>query len=282
MTACTARVAGVREVIVASPRPTETTLAAAAIAGTDLLLAVGGAQAIAALAYGTAELPACDIIVGPGNRYVTAAKKLVVGTVAIDMLAGPSEVLIIADDSADPRIIVADLLAQAEHDIDARAILVTNSEPLIASVNRELDRQLADLPTAPTARGALAESYAVLCPDLDSAIAVSDAHAPEHLEIQTRTPDAVARRCAHFGAVFIGPASAEVFGDYGLGPNHVLPTGGTARAAAGLSVFTFLRVRTFLAMDSAAIAAGTVADVAAFARLEGLEAHARASLARSV
>lgn len=291
MTACTARAAGVSEVWAASPRPAPITLAAAAIAGVDALLCVGGAQAIAALAFGAqgsgasgtperSVLP-CDIIVGPGNRYVTAAKKLVAGTVAIDMLAGPSEVLIIADDTAEAGVVAADLLAQAEHDTDARAILVSTSAELIARVNSELERQLADLPTSATARAAIQASYAVLCANVEEAVLVSDRHAPEHLEIQTRDARSVARRCAHFGAVFIGAQSAEVFGDYGLGPNHVLPTGGTSRSSAGLSVLNFLRVRTFLELSSTTDMPGIASEVAAFARLEGLEGHARASERRA-
>ncbi|HRQ74198.1 MAG TPA: histidinol dehydrogenase, partial [Phycisphaerales bacterium] len=237
MTAVTARAAGVREVIVASPRPAPATLAAAAIAGADALLAVGGAQAIAALAFGCPPLAAlapCDAVVGPGNRWVTAAKQLVAGQVAIDTLAGPSELLIIADDSADPRTVAADLLAQAEHDTDACAVLVTTHPPLIDAVERELASQLAALPTAATARAAIANGFAVIARDLSDAVAIADRFAPEHLEVMTRDADAIARRCTHFGAVFIGPAAAEVLGDYGAGPNHTLPTGGAARSAAGL------------------------------------------------
>jgi len=280
MTAVTARAAGVREVIVASPRPAPATLAAAAIAGADALLAVGGAQAVAALAFGCPPLAAlapCDAVVGPGNRWVTAAKQLVAGQVAIDTLAGPSELLLIADDSADPRTVAADLLAQAEHDTDACAVLVTTAPPLIDAVERELASQLATLPTAATARVALANGCAVVARDLDEAVALADRFAPEHLEIMTRDADALARRCNHYGAVFIGPAAAEVLGDYGAGPNHTLPTGGAARSAAGLSVLHFLRTRTWLRIDAPPLAADLCRDTARLARLEGLEAHARAA-----
>ncbi|HZW08317.1 MAG TPA: histidinol dehydrogenase, partial [Phycisphaerales bacterium] len=277
MTAVTARAAGVREVFVASPRPTPITLAASAIAGADALLAVGGAQAIAALAYGCPPLPPCDIVVGPGNRYVTAAKQLVAGHVAIDMLAGPSELLVIADDSADPAVVAADLLAQAEHDTDACAVLVSTSADLLEAVERELAAQLQTLSTAATARAALANGYAVVACDIDEAIALADRFAPEHLEILTRDADAIARRCAHYGAAFVGLGAAEVLGDYGVGPNHTLPTGGTARSGAGLSVLHFLRTRTWLSIDDPAQARELYRDTTHLARLEGLEAHARSA-----
>lgn len=281
MTAVTARAAGVREVWVASPRPAPVTLAAAALAEADGLLAIGGAHAVAALAFGAGPVPGVDALVGPGNRWVTAAKKLVMGHVGIDMLAGPSEVLILADDSADARLVAADMLAQAEHDDDASAILVTTAATLIPAVESELARQLTDLPTANTARAALDNSFAVRAGSIDEAIALADRLAPEHLEVQTRQPRAVAQRCRNYGAVFIGPACAEVLGDYGLGPNHVLPTGGTARFSGGLSVFTFLRVRTWMEARADGLDAPPFADIAALARLEGLEGHARAAAART-
>lgn len=295
MTACTARAAGVREVWVASPRPAPVTLAAAAIAGADGLLAVGGAHAVAALAYGLDADPAaglheplrpCDAVVGPGNRWVTAAKQLVSGTVAIDMLAGPSEVLVIADASADPAVIAADMLAQCEHDADASAILVALDPALPDRVEPELAAQLEALPepNRSTARAALANAFAVIAASGDEAVAIADRLAPEHLQVETADAEALARRLSHYGALFVGAGAAEVLGDYGLGPNHTLPTGGTARSTAGLSVFTFLRARTFIAIDAAgsgAPPARAPRDVcrraAAFARLEGLEAHARAA-----
>lgn len=277
MTAITARVAGVQEVWVASPKPTQITLGAAAVAGADALLAVGGAQAIGALAYGTESLPACDAIVGPGNRWVTAAKQLVAGHVAIDMLAGPSELVILADQAADPSVIAADLLAQAEHDIDALPILVTDSQIQIDAVQLELRQQLETLPTAETARVAIQKGYAVLAQDLEEGIALCDRLAPEHLELLLDNAKAVAPQLKHYGALFIGKAAAEVLGDYCTGPNHVLPTGGTARSAGGLSVLHFLRVRTWIAIDSEQEAQPLVQDAIALARHEGLEAHARSA-----
>lgn len=274
MTAVTARVAGVSEVVVASPRPAPVTLAAAHVAGADRFLCVGGAQAIAALAHGAGAVPPCDVIVGPGNRWVTAAKQLVAGRAAIDLLAGPSELVVLADDAADPDTVAADLLAQAEHDPDALPILVTTSAALIGAVQRALRDQLATLPTAETASAAVAEGFAVLCPSLSEAIRVCDHLAPEHLEVMTRDAAAVQPRLSHYGGLFVGAGAAEVLGDYGAGPNHVLPTGGTARATGGLSVFTFLRVRTWLRVDAPAALAR---DAAALARLEGLEGHARSA-----
>jgi histidinol dehydrogenase len=277
MTAVTARVAGVREVWVASPRPTAVTLAAAAVAGADGLLQVGGAHAIAAFAYGADPVPQVDVIVGPGNRWVTAAKQLVSGLVGIDMLAGPSELVVLADDSADPEVIAADLLAQAEHDPDARPILVTWSGGLADAVDRSLAKQLAVLPTAETAGAALKEGFCVLCVDADAALEACDRLAPEHLEVMTSNAEEHARALRHYGGLFIGHRSAEVFGDYGVGPNHVLPTGSTARFTGGLSVLTFLRVRTWLRMEQGAEAEGVARDAAALARLEGLEGHARSA-----
>lgn len=282
MTAITARVAGVRTVVVASPKPAPITIAAAHVAGADMLLAVGGAQAVGAMAFGidatTPAIPRCDVIVGPGNRWVTAAKKLVQGEVAIDMLAGPSELLIIADESADAAMVAADLLAQAEHDTDAVPTLVTTSESLAARVYSELEKQLATLPTAETARAALNNGGVVMASSINEAIAIADRVAPEHLQVMTRNARQVAERLRHYGAVFVGSRSAEIFGDYGVGPNHVLPTAGTARFSAGLSVFHFLRIRTWLEMNAdAGEVARAVSDAAALARLEGLEAHARAA-----
>jgi histidinol dehydrogenase len=277
MTAVTARAAGVGEVWVASPRPTQITLAAAAVAGADGLLAVGGAHAIAALAYGIGGPPTCDVVVGPGNRWVTAAKKVVAGDVGIDMLAGPSELVVLADASADPEVVAADLLAQAEHDPEALPVLVTTDAALADAVDDELKRQLEDLPTRDIAGAALNNGFAVVAGTLEEALGVCDRLAPEHLQVLTRDAEEVARRLAHYGGLFIGGASAEVFGDYGIGPNHTLPTGGVARFKGGLSVFDFLRIRTWLRMDHGTDAAAAARDAAALARLEGLEAHARAA-----
>lgn len=274
MTAVTARAAGVTEVWVASPRPAPITLAAAFVAGADALLAVGGAQAIGALAFGAGEVPACDAIVGPGNRWVTAAKQRVAGLVAIDMLAGPSELVVLADDTADPALVAADLLAQAEHDTDALPVLVSLDATLPDRVRAELARQLETLPTAATAKDALDHGFAIVEPDFERAFALVEQLAPEHLQILLRDPGFAADRIRHAGALFLGPKSAEVLGDYGAGPNHVLPTSRGARSRAGLSVFTFLRIRTWMELDEPAQVAR---DAAALARLEGLEAHARAA-----
>jgi len=277
MTALTARVAGVRDVWVASPKAHPLTLAAAAVAGANGVLSVGGAQAIGALAYGAGPIAPRDVIVGPGNRWVAAAKQLVAGPVAIDMLAGPSELVVFADESADPATIAADLLAQAEHDPHAVPVLVTTDATLVERVKRELARQLGDLPTARVARAALAHGGAIVVSGVDEGIAACDAIAPEHLQLALRDADAVAPRLAHYGALFIGAGSAEVLGDYGAGPNHVLPTGGTARFSGGLSVYTFLRVRTWLRIVDSGAARPLVEDAVWLGRAEGLEAHARAA-----
>jgi len=276
MTAVTAKVAGVRDVWVASPKPRRFVLAAAAVAGADAVLAAGGAHAIAALAYGAGPVPACDIIVGPGNRFVTAAKQLVSGAVGIDMLAGPSELVVFADASAEARLVAADLLAQAEHDPEAVPILVTLDPQLPEQVEAELHRQLADLPTAVVARAALGNGGVVTVATVDEGLAACDAIAPEHLQLVLENAAVVAPRLAHYGALFIGAGAGEVLGDYGAGPNHVLPTGGTARWSGGLSVLTFLRLRTWLRVDGKA-ADALMEDAAWFGRAEGLEAHARAA-----
>jgi phosphoribosyl-ATP pyrophosphohydrolase/phosphoribosyl-AMP cyclohydrolase/histidinol dehydrogenase len=280
MTAVTARVAGVTEVVVATPRPGKLMLAAAAIAEADVVLAAGGAHAIAALAHGTTSLPRVDVIVGPGSRWVTAAKQLVSGVVAIDMLAGPSELVVLADAGADPRLVAADLLAQAEHAADALPVLVTTDETLVERVDGELSRQLASLPTQGVARQALANGYAVVCSSRDEALTVCERLAPEHLELMVDDVASAAAAVRSSGAVFAGAGSAEVLGDYGAGPNHVLPTGGSARYASGLSVMTFLRLRSTLFVDDPQGAAELCRDAAALARLEGLEGHARAAEAR--
>ena len=279
MTAVTARTAGVKQVWVASPKPGAMTLAAAAIAGADGVLAAGGAHAIAALAFGAGPLPPCDVIVGPGNRYVSAAKQLVAGRVAIDMLAGPSELVVFADSTTSPAVIAADLLAQAEHDPDAIPVLVTLDPTHPDRVETELARQLADLPTGEVARAALANGGVVVVANVAEGIAACDALAPEHLELCLQDAAAVAPRLGHYGALFIGSGAAEVLGDYGAGPNHVLPTAGTARSQGGLSVYTFLRVRTWLRIDDGAGAGARplLEDAAWFGRVEGLEAHARSA-----
>ena len=277
MTVTPARVAGVTSVWVASPRPNELTLAAAWVAGADGLLAVGGAQAMAALAYGTVSPPA-DLLVGPGNKWVVAAKRHLVGEVGIDGLAGPSEILVIADEMADPALVAADLLAQAEHDVEAVATLVTPSERLADEVDDALTSQLIDLPTAEVARSALAGGLCVLVRDLRHAAEVSDLLAPEHLALHVEDPRSIAMQVRNYGSLFVGQGAPEAFADYGAGPNHVLPTRGGSRFGAGLSVYTFLKAATWLTVDRPD---ALVEDTVRLARLEGLEAHARAALARA-
>lgn len=276
MTVIPARVAGVSQVWLASPRPTPETMAAAWVAGADGLLAVGGAQAIAALAFGTVT-PSCEMIVGPGNRWVTSAKKHLFGEVGIDGLAGPSEIVVIADDTADPGIVSADLLAQAEHDTDAIPGLITTSEALVESVETELESQLADLPTTDVAASALGNGYVVLVADMEEAARISETIAPEHLALHVREPEWLAGKLSVYGSLFVGSSTAEAFADYGVGPNHVLPTGGGARFQSGLSVATFLRSPTWLRLDDPS---DLIEDTALLARLEGLEAHARSATAR--
>ncbi len=275
MTAVPARVAGVGHVAVACPRPERSILAACALAGADLLLAAGGAQAIAALAYGCGTLEPRDIIVGPGNRWVSAAKMLAQARTRTDAPAGPSELLIVGDGSADPAALAWDLAAQAEHDPDARACLAVSSEDYARRVEAELALVLDSLDadataSAANARSALASSWCLVDPDMGVLMDAAARVAPEHLELATADPDSLLPLVRHAGAVFMGPASAEAFGDYGAGPNHVLPTAGRARSHGGLSVFDFLRVRSWLRLDAPAALAG---DVAALASMEGLRAH---------
>lgn len=276
MTVTPARVAGVDSVWVASPRPTPVTVAAAAIAGADGLLAVGGAQAIAALAFGTLS-PACDLVVGPGNRWVTAAKKHLYGEIGIDGLAGPSEILVIADESADRELVGADLLAQAEHDDDAVPMLITTSQALADDLDEVIGRQLSDLPTSETASRALENGFCLVVGSLPEAVSVSNRIAPEHLALHVDYPSGLVERLRSYGSLFIGSGTAEAFADYGVGPNHVLPTSGGARYQSGLSVLTFLRSPTWLALDDPG---PLVDDTMLLARLEGLEAHARAAQIR--
>lgn len=243
------------------------------------------ARAIAALAYGfhgDERLDRCDVIAGPGNAWVTAAKQLVSGVVGIDMLAGPSELLIIADETADAGLVAADLLAQAEHDADASAMLVTTSQSLANDVERELVRQLALLPTRDVAALGLKNGFVAVVDTEDEMAAVADRIAAEHLEVMTADPEGLATRISNAGAVFLGSASAEVLGDYGAGPNHTLPTGGTARFQAGLSVMHFLRLRTWLRIDDTAESSSLRADTQRLAAMEGLAGHAEAARRRDL
>jgi histidinol dehydrogenase len=271
MTVVPARVAGVPNICVASPKPAAAVLGAAAALGVPHVFEMGGAHAIAAFAYGTRTFPRADRIVGPGNIYVAAAKKLLAGEVGIDFVAGPTEILIIAADG-DPRHIAADLLAQAEHDVDASAVLLTTSRGLAAAVAKEVKRQLAVLPTAPVAAKAIARNSAiVLVSSLDQALEISNRFAPEHLSI----PDAaLLPGVRHAGSVFVGPFSPEAAGDYASGPNHVLPTGGASRLRGGLSVTDFLKVISVQQLSRNALARLAPA-ITTLARAEGLEGHAR-------
>jgi histidinol dehydrogenase len=275
MTACAAQAAGVKSIVCAGPKPARSTLAAAALAGAEGFLATGGAQGIAALALG-AGIPPCDVVVGPGGRYAAAAKRLLFGVVGTEAPAGPSELLVIAGEGADAEIAAADLLAQAEHDVAAVPAIVALDEGFACRLDEALARRLAALPepNRSTAAAALGNGWMLIARDEDEAKAAADRFAPEHLELLVPDPRSWADAIGNAGAIFLGSGSAEVFGDYGAGPNHCLPTGGAARFAAGLSVLAFLRARTWLAMDSPGELA---AEAASFARIEGLEAHARAA-----
>ena len=275
MTAVTAKVAGVKHVWLASPDPSRHMLAAAAVADVDGVLAAGGAQAVAAMAYGV-SMPRCDMVAGPGNHWVTGAKMLLMGRVGVDIFAGASELVVLADEAGDPRLVAADLLAQAEHDSAALPVLVTTSASLASRVDEELNRQIAGLPTAETAAAALANGFAVVTSE-DDALRCCQRLAPEHLELHGARADRWAEQLDAYGAVFVGDASAEVLGDYGLGPNHTLPTGGTARFASGLSVFSFLRRPTWIRVQSGPGLDAAARDAAALAGMEGLAAHARAA-----
>jgi histidinol dehydrogenase len=279
MNAIPARVAGVRRIAMCVPTPggalNPLVLAAARLAGVSEVYRIGGAQAVAALAWGTASIAPVDRIVGPGNAYVAEAKRQVFGRVGIDAIAGPSEVVILADAANDPRRVAVDLLAQAEHDEAAQAILVTDDRAFAERVAEAMTAELATLPRAAIAGASLdAHGATILVRDWDEAVALVDRLAPEHLQIMTAAPEALFARIRHAGAVFMGPYCPEAVGDYVAGPNHVLPTGRTARFASGLSVFDFLKRTTWVAADAAAL--GQVGPAAvALAEAEGLHAHAR-------
>ena len=280
MTAIPAKVAGVPEVVMVTPGASDEALLAARIAGVDRVFELGGAQAIAALAYGTETVPRVDKIVGPGNAWVASAKRQVYGEVDIDSIAGPSEVLIIADGDADPAWVAADLIAQAEHDTEARAVLVTTSRALADAVDAELVRQLASLPRKAIAERALTgHGAAVIVETIDAAVELANRFAPEHLELQCADARRVAAACTSAGAIFVGRYSSEAAGDYLAGGNHVLPTGGAARYASPLGVHDF-RKRTSLIEYDAAAAAAHADAIAALAACEGLDGHGRSALLR--
>src|SRR5690348_10349379 len=278
-----AQVAGVRHIAVASPPrrdsgglPALAILAACALLGIDEVHAVGGAQAIAMFAYGTADCAPVDVVTGPGNAYVTAAKRLLVGTVGVDAEAGPTEIAIIADHTASPRFLAADLVAQAEHGPLAACLLITTDLALADATEAELAAQVASAKHRDTVQAALAgQSACVLVDDTEAALAVSDAWAPEHLEIQTADAASLAVRVRNAGAVFVGPYAPVSLGDYLAGSNHVLPTGGTARHTSGLSVFPFLRLVNVIECDRETLAA-TAPLINALGGAEDLAAHVEA------
>lgn len=282
-----AKIAGCHEIVMVSP-PTcngdiaPIILAAARIAGADRVFRCGGAQAIAALAYGTESIPRVDKIVGPGNAFVAEAKRQVFGKVGIDMIAGPSDILVIADGGSDARQIAADLLSQAEHDQNACAVLVTNSRPLAEAVAAELEKQLAVLPRRETARASLERSgKIILVKDILEAIRIANALAPEHLELCVDDPFAWLDQVKNAGSIFLGRSTPEAVGDYFGGTNHTLPTYGTARFSSPLSVEDFVKKSQFVYYSDAALAEAAP-KIAAFARQEGLEGHARSALARCI
>jgi histidinol dehydrogenase len=285
MTAVPARVAGVRRVVMATPaRPDgsvpDDRLVAAHLAGVDEVYRLGGAYAIGALAYGTESVQRVDFIVGPGNVYVNLAKKHVFGQVGIEMLAGPSEVAIIADSSADAQCVAADMLAQAEHN-PGSAVLLTDDESFARATLAAIEEQLARLPRAEAARSCLAEyGAAVVCRSLDECIDLANELAPEHLQVMTRDADSVVGRIRHAAAVFVGPWTPVAVGDYVAGPSHTLPTSHTARFASGLSANDFLRQVAVVRYDRAALAKDAP-TIARLARTEGLEGHARSVEARA-
>jgi len=282
MTAVPARVAGVRDVVLVTPpdpggRVEPAVLAAARIAGVTEAWRVGGAQAVAALAYGTATIHKVDKIVGPGNIYVALAKARVFGEVGIDMVAGPSEVVVVADGVADPEWIAGDLLAQAEHDPMARAVLITDSGGLLRQVAEALGRQLAALPRRAIAAEALeANGALVRVASLDEAVELANRLAPEHLELMVAVPAALLGRVRHAGAVFVGGHTPEVVGDYVAGPNHVLPTAGTARFASPLGTDDFVKRSSVIEYSPSGLAAA-LPHLRTLARIEGLAGHGRAA-----
>lgn len=280
MNAVPAKVAGVRRLVMVVPAPegrvmSPLVLAAARLAGVDEVWTIGGAQAVAALAYGTASIRPVDKIVGPGNAYVAAAKRQVFGTVGIDMIAGPSEVLIIADGTADADLVAIDLLAQAEHDTAAQSLLITDDAGLATRVEAAVSRHLATLPRAEIAGASWRDFGAmIVVPRLDDAVALADRIAPEHLELIGPSAEALLNSISHAGAIFLGGSTPEAIGDYVGGSNHVLPTARSARFSSGLSVIDFMKRTSILRCSPAALAAIGPAAVA-LGEAEGLQAHAR-------
>ena len=279
MNAIPAKIAGVEEIVMVTPpqkdgTPNKEMLIAAAICGVDRVFLAGGAQAVAALAYGTETIPKCDKIVGPGNIFVTTAKKLLYGTVDIDMIAGPSEILVLCDNTANAKYVAADLLSQAEHDILASSILVTTDEKLADDVINEVEIQLEKLPRKDIARKSIDDFGAVIiCKDLQQAIDTANYIAPEHLEVQTANPLELLGRLDNAGSIFLGQYAPEALGDYYAGPNHVLPTSGTARFYSPLSVYDFVKRSSYIYYTREALE-NAKDDIILMAEKEGLGAHA--------
>lgn len=281
-----AKIAGCNEIVMVTPpgkdgKVNPVILAAAKIAGVDRIFKVGGAQAVAALAYGTQSIPRVDKIVGPGNAYVAEAKKQVFGKVAIDMIAGPSEILVVADSTANPRFVAADLLSQAEHDKMASAVLVTDSHRFAQAVSRELEEQIPQLPRAQIARASIDNNGKIIVAEDNLLLAIDIANriAPEHLELCVDNPFDYLDKIKHAGSVFMGKYCPEALGDYFAGPNHTLPTSGTARFSSPLSVDDFVKKTQFTYYTEAALE--EVADqIALFAHQEGLDAHAKSAIIR--
>ncbi len=285
MAAIPSSVAGVGEIVMATRAQKDGTilpevLAAAKLAGVTKIFKMGGAQAIAALAYGTETVPAVDKIVGPGNVFVATAKRVVFGKVGIDMIAGPSEILIIADSGADPRVVAADMLSQAEHDMLASAMLITDSAELAQAVAAELEIQIPGLPRADICRRSIDDnSFIMVETSIEKAIELSNSIAPEHLELCIRDPFSVLDLVKHAGSIFMGYNAPEALGDYLAGPNHTLPTSGTARFSSPLSVDDFVKKSSVTYYSKAALQA-VAADIDAIARREGLQAHAKSATVR--
>lgn len=273
-------VAGVKEIIVCNPKPQAATIVAANMAGARRIFKVGGAQAIAAMAYGTRTVPRVDKIVGPGNRYVTAAKYLVSKDCGIDMLAGPSEIVIIADNSARPEWIAADMIAQAEHDIDAGVYCLTTSRKLADAVLKELESQIRQQPNKKTIVAALKKGFIVLAGSLDECVKLANLKAPEHLALHLVKPYQLIKKLKNYGSLFLGGASAVAFGDYVTGSNHILPTDGSARYSAGLSVFDFIKCVTYQSVTSSGLKTYTNV-ISPLARAEGLYGHLQSMVIRS-
>lgn len=281
MTITPAKIAGVKEIIACSPKIKSETIVACHLAGADKIFNIGGVQAIAAMAYGTQSVPKVNKIVGPGNKYVTAAKKFVFGEVGIDFLAGPSEVMVIADETANPEFVSADMLAQCEHDIDARAFLICFSKDFAQKVENAAKKQLETLATKEIAQKSFEKSFAIVVNSIDDAIKLSNKKAPEHLEICFKKAEKYANKFTNYGSLFIGNYSAEVYGDYCSGTNHVLPTNEVSKYSGGLSVFDFIKIQTYQNISKSGNC--KISKIASeLAEKEGLQAHKLAADIRNV